>query len=145
TNRRASRQCLCRAAENRGEIFCAGRFWLLLLGGSGGVYQSRVPVRAVGADPALGGGVASDPLDGIAAHRCRRPVRVSLSTARLGYGPPIRGLALNCERWLQVGLGCLRLSSSCPVRLLHTFLSPGQRGVIAAFGYGTPHSSAGGT
>ena|SRR5512132_46419 len=28
------------------------------------------------------------------------------------------------EWWLQVRLGCLRLSSSCPFRLLHTFLSP---------------------
>src|SRR6516225_5649135 len=27
------------------------------------------------------------------------------------------------ERWLQVRLGCLRLSPSCPFRLLHTFLS----------------------
>src|SRR3984885_5854855 len=25
------------------------------------------------------------------------------------------------ERWLQVRLGCVRLSSSCPFRLLHTF------------------------
>src|SRR5215471_12654595 len=51
----------------------------------------------------------------------------------------------NYERWLQVCLGCVRLSSLCPFRLLHTFLSPGQRGVIPAFGYGAPHSSAGGT
>src|SRR5215467_6470838 len=30
-----------------------------------------------------------------------------------------------CERWLQVRLGCLRLSPSCPFRLLHTCrLSP---------------------
>src|SRR5947209_3596757 len=28
------------------------------------------------------------------------------------------------ERWLQVPLGCVRLSPSCPVRVLHTFLSP---------------------
>src|SRR5258706_14816124 len=27
------------------------------------------------------------------------------------------------ERWLQVRLDCLRLSPSCPFRLLHTFLS----------------------
>src|SRR5580700_4154433 len=49
------------------------------------------------------------------------------------------------ERWLQVRLGCVQLSSSCPFRLLHTFPSPGRRGVIPAFGYGAPHSSAGGT
>src|ERR1700730_16318693 len=49
------------------------------------------------------------------------------------------------ERWLQVRLGCLRLSSSCPFRLLHTFPSPGRRGITPAFGYGAPHSSAGGT
>jgi hypothetical protein len=46
--------------------------------------------------------------------------------------------------WLQVRLGCVRLSSLCPFRLLHTFLSPG-RGVIPAFGYGAPHPSAGRT
>src|SRR5712692_2054073 len=28
------------------------------------------------------------------------------------------------ERWLQVRLGCVRLSSLCPFRLLHTFPSP---------------------
>src|SRR5215472_9939194 len=27
-----------------------------------------------------------------------------------------------CRRWLQVHLGCIRLSLSCPCRLLHTFL-----------------------
>jgi hypothetical protein len=40
-------------------------------------------------------------------------------------------------------LGCVRLSSLCPFMLIHTFLSPGQRGVIPAFGYGAPHSSTG--
>ena len=49
------------------------------------------------------------------------------------------------ERWLQVRLGCIQLSSSCPFRLLHTFLSPGRRGVTPAFGYGAPHLNAGGT
>src|ERR1035438_1822356 len=33
-----------------------------------------------------------------------------------------------CKRRLQVRLGCLRLSPSCPFRLLHTFHSSGQRG-----------------
>ncbi len=34
-----------------------------------------------------------------------------------------------CERWLQVHLGCVRLSPSCPLRLLHTFhsLRPARR------------------
>src|ERR1022692_3013076 len=50
------------------------------------------------------------------------------------------------ERWLQVRLGCLRLSPSCPFRLLHTFLPlHGQRGITPAFGYSAPHSGAGGT
>src|SRR6516164_11620671 len=40
---------------------------------------------------------------------------------------------------------CFRLSPSCPFRLLHTYLSPGQRGITPAFGYGAPHPSAGGT
>src|SRR5205814_2077066 len=51
----------------------------------------------------------------------------------------------NCKRWLQVRLGCLRLSPSCPFRLLHTCLSPGPRGITPAFGYGAPHPSARGT
>src|SRR5215475_11971669 len=51
----------------------------------------------------------------------------------------------NCKRWLQVRLGCVRLSPSCPFRLLHTCLSPGPRGITPAFGYAAPHSSARGT
>ena len=50
------------------------------------------------------------------------------------------------ERWLQIRLGCLRLSPSCPCRLLHTFLPlHGQRGVTPAFGHSAPHPGAGGT
>src|SRR5271169_5760523 len=50
------------------------------------------------------------------------------------------------ERWLQVRLGRLRLSPSCPFRLLHTFLPlHGQRGITPAFGYSAPHPSAEGT
>src|ERR1700758_811786 len=49
------------------------------------------------------------------------------------------------ERRLQVHLGCVRLSPSCPFRLLHTFHSPGQRGITPAFRYGAPHPSARGT
>ena len=30
----------------------------------------------------------------------------------------------NCDQWLQVHLGCVRLSLSCPFRFLHTFLPP---------------------
>src|SRR5215467_118971 len=41
------------------------------------------------------------------------------STSRRTPCPP--GTA---RRWLQVRLGCVRLSSSCPFRLLHTFPSP---------------------
>src|ERR1700724_3394988 len=51
----------------------------------------------------------------------------------------------NCKRWLQVRLGCVQLSLSCPFRLLHTCLSPGPRGITPAFGYGAPHPSARGT
>jgi hypothetical protein len=51
----------------------------------------------------------------------------------------------NRKWWLQVRLGCVRLSPSCPFRLLHTFLSPGPRGITPAFGYGAPHPSARGT
>src|SRR3954447_1410660 len=38
------------------------------------------------------------------------------STSRWTPCPPE-----NCEAWLQVRLGCIRLSSLCPFRLLHTF------------------------
>src|SRR3954470_14504409 len=38
------------------------------------------------------------------------------STSRWTPCPPE-----NCEAWLQVHLGCIRLSSLCPFRLLHTF------------------------
>src|SRR5262249_23956031 len=44
------------------------------------------------------------------------PSRFRLTTDTLPSGTP--------ERWLQVRLGCLRLSSSCPFWLLHTFPSP---------------------
>ncbi len=47
---------------------------------------------------------------------CRR--LPSDSTSRWTPCPPE-----NCKRWLQVHLGCVRLSPSCPFRLLHTFLS----------------------
>src|SRR6266498_530479 len=51
----------------------------------------------------------------------------------------------NRKRWLQVRLGSVQLSPSCPFRLLHTFLSPGPRGITPAFGYGAPHPGARGT
>jgi hypothetical protein len=49
------------------------------------------------------------------------------------------------QRRLQVHLGCVRLSPSCPFRLLHTSPFPGQRGITPAFGYSAPHPGAGGT
>src|SRR5229473_6238409 len=50
------------------------------------------------------------------------------------------------KRRLQVGLGCIQLSPSCPSRRLHTFrfLRPA-RLLHPAFGYGAPHLSARGT
>jgi hypothetical protein len=72
---------------------------------------------------------------GTSPHALRIPPR--------GGHPALRNIA----RWrLQVHLGRVRLSPSCPVRLLHTFppLS-GQRGVTPAFGYSAPHPSARGT
>src|SRR6266699_337463 len=51
-----------------------------------------------------------------------------------------------CKRWLQVGLGCVQLSPSCPFRRLHTlrFLRPA-RLRTPLLGYGAPHLSARGT
>jgi hypothetical protein len=50
------------------------------------------------------------------------------------------------KRWLQVGLGCVQLSPSCPFRPLHTFrfLRPA-RLRTPLLGYGAPHLSARGT
>ena len=50
------------------------------------------------------------------------------------------------KRWLQVRLGCIQLSLSCPFRPLHTFrLSPASEATNPAFGYSAPHLSARGT
>ena len=53
---------------------------------------------------------------------------------------------LMSKRWLQVGLGCVQLSPSCPFRPLHTFrfLRPA-RLRTPLLGYGAPHLSARGT
>src|SRR5882762_3460328 len=50
------------------------------------------------------------------------------------------------ERWLQVGLGCVQLSPSCPFGPLHTshFLRPA-RLRTPLLRYGAPHLSARGT
>jgi hypothetical protein len=50
------------------------------------------------------------------------------------------------KRWLQVGLGCVQLSPSCPFRRPHTFrfLRPA-RLRTPLLGYGAPHLSARGT
>src|SRR5882724_9758225 len=50
------------------------------------------------------------------------------------------------KRWLQVGLGCIQLSLSCPFGPLHTFrfLRPA-RLRTPLLGYGAPHLSARGT
>jgi hypothetical protein len=50
------------------------------------------------------------------------------------------------KRWLQVGLGCIQLSPSCPFRPLHTFhfLRPA-RLRTPLLRYGAPHLSARGT
>ncbi len=61
--------------------------------------------------------------------------RFAFGVAPIGYGPVLLlkpfGLHLTVdtlpsgtsEKRLQVHLGCLRLSPSCPFRFLHTFLS----------------------
>src|SRR5215469_12040659 len=49
------------------------------------------------------------------------------------------------KQWLQVRLGRIQLSPSCPFRRLHTFCFFGRRGITPAFGYGAPHSDARGT
>jgi hypothetical protein len=86
-----------------------------------------------------------------------RPVR--LRVAPIDYSPAVLrmpfGFRLTTDtlpsgrlqaEWVQVPLGCIRLSPSCPCRVLHTFLAPSsQRGVAPAFGYRAPHPSARGT
>ena len=49
------------------------------------------------------------------------------------------------KQWLQVRLGSIQLSPSCPFRRLHTFCFLRPTRNYPAFGYGTPHSSARGT
>src|SRR5205807_4433042 len=50
------------------------------------------------------------------------------------------------KRWLQVGLGCVQLSPSCPFRRLHTFRLPRPARLrTPLLGYGAPHLSARGT
>src|SRR6266852_3862023 len=63
------------------------------------------------------------------------------STSRWTPCPPEYG-----QRWLQVSLGCVQLSPSCPFRPLHTFrfLRPA-RLRTPLLGYGAPHLSARGT
>ena len=65
----------------------------------------------------------------------RSPPRLLDAAARGGLGPApasrsrgalphlLRSKTQSRSRWLQVHLGCLRLSPSCPFRVLHTFLS----------------------
>ena len=62
------------------------------------------------------------------------------STSRWTPCPP--GVSSGGSRQVLV---CFQLSPSCPFRPFHTLHSPGQRGITPAFGYGAPHSSAGGT
>ncbi len=77
-------------------------------------------------------------------HRLRpgtSPQALSDSTSRWTPCPPEYN-----KRWLQVGLGCVQLSPSCPFRRLHTFrfLRPA-RLRTPLLGYGAPHLSARGT
>ena len=67
------------------------------------------------------------PTFGRPVHPRGSPHRLRPGTSPHALRIPPRGghpaLRSSCERWLQVRLGCLRLSPSCPFRLLHTFLS----------------------
>src|SRR4249919_3765138 len=57
-----------------------------------------MPVRAGGAENrTTGGGGEGGTVDGVAAHRCRRAVRVSLPAGRMGESLPVRGVALREE------------------------------------------------
>jgi len=57
-----------------------------------------------------------------------------------------RSVETRRKQWLQVGLGCIQLSPSCPSRRLHSFrfLRPA-RLLRPAFGYGAPQLSPRGT
>jgi hypothetical protein len=94
-NRRAPGGSVRSAAGIGGAGIRAGGLGVLLRGGRGGVCAARMPVCVVSAeDPALGGAVADDAVDRVAAHRRGRSVRVSLPAGRLGQSLPVRGLAL---------------------------------------------------
>ena len=85
-----------------------------------------------------------------------RPVHLRGSPHRLRPGtsphalriPPRDGhpaLRRTAGGGFRSALACIRLSPSCPFRLLHTFPFSGPRGITPAFGYGAPHPSARGT
>src|ERR1700737_4192997 len=77
------------------------------------------------------------------------PPSITAGTSPQAFGFPSRWTPCPpkyCKRWLQVGLGCVQLSPSCPFRRLHTFrfLRPA-RLRTPLLGYGAPHLSARGT
>src|SRR5215469_17653742 len=51
----------------------------------------------------------------------------------------------DCKWWLQVRLGCIRLSLRARLDFSIPSTSPASEAVNPAFGYGAPHPSAGGT
>jgi hypothetical protein len=68
---------------------------LLLLGGGAGLCEEELPLRPGGAqDGAVGGPVEGGRLEGLAAHRRRRAVRILLPAGRMGPSLPVSGLAV---------------------------------------------------
>src|ERR1700746_3618622 len=51
----------------------------------------------------------------------------------------------DCKWWLQVRLGCIRLSPSCRLDFSIPPTSPASEAIHPAFGYDAPHPSIGGT
>ena len=102
--------------ESVERVYARADSGFLLRGGRGGVCAARMPVCVVRAeDPALGGAVANDAVDRVAAHRRGRSVRVSLPAGRLGQSLPVCGLALFEEGQAAAGEPA-RAIPSCSIR-----------------------------
>src|SRR5438477_12219184 len=82
-------------AAGSGDDSRAGRFGVLLLGSGASLRAARRRVHCGGAqDGAPGGGIEGVGMDGIAAYRCRRSMRVTLSAGRMEPGIPVHCAAL---------------------------------------------------
>jgi hypothetical protein len=93
-DRRSFQECGGGPAARGKDRFRPSRFGLLLLACGGGLREPELAVHHRGAqDRPSGGGVEGCGMEALAAHRCRRAVRVPLSAGGLGQSVPVSGAA----------------------------------------------------